>query len=165
MGPKCADGPDGALGPQTVHIRGTKTAYRGRGFPLTTPLRAVITELGDRGERLVTRPDGRPFDPIRFRNGPWCKAFHKTGLPYRRPYAMRHTFAIWSLLAGVHPERLVKLMGHGSKQMVYEVYGRYAEGIEHDARRVRDYLGLAEKNRPRGTVGGTPTVFEASTMI
>jgi len=72
-----------------------------------------------------------------------------------------HTFAIWSLVAGVHPERLVKLMGHGSKQMVYEAYGRYAEGIEHNADKLKDYLGPSERNRPRGTVGGTPAAPEA----
>ena len=37
--------------------------------------------------------------------------------------------------------RLVKLMGHASKQMVYEVYGNYVEGLEEDAEAIYDYFG------------------------
>ena len=39
-----------------------------------------------------------------------------------------------------HP-RSVKLMGHASKQMVYEVYGNYVEGFEGDGERIFDYMG------------------------
>ena len=32
-------------------------------------------------------------------------------------------------------------MGHASKQMVYEVYGNYVEGLEEDGERIFDYVG------------------------
>jgi len=32
-------------------------------------------------------------------------------------------------------------MGHGSKKMVYEVYGNYVEGLEKDAGRILEYFG------------------------
>jgi integrase len=32
-------------------------------------------------------------------------------------------------------------MGHGSKQMIYEVYGKYVEGTEEDADNIRAYFG------------------------
>jgi integrase len=32
-------------------------------------------------------------------------------------------------------------MGHGSKQMLYEVYGKYVEGLETDAGNILDYYG------------------------
>lgn len=35
----------------------------------------------------------------------------------------------------------VSRMGHGSKQMVYETYGRYIEGIEEDVDRIKAYFG------------------------
>lgn len=126
-----------------LRVRGTKTEYREREMPVTAALRRVLRELEDRAKdgQLVTRPDGRALCPVRFRNGPWKKALADAGVPYRRPYAMRHTFAIWRLVTGTHPERMVKLMGHGSKQMVYEVYGRYTEGLETDADAIREYLG------------------------
>jgi len=34
-------------------------------------------------------------------------------------YTARHSFAAWSLTIGINPLRLVQLMGHASKQMVY----------------------------------------------
>jgi integrase len=54
---------------------------------------------------------------------------------------MRHGFAAWSLLIGIGPLRLVRLNGHGSKQMVYEVYGNYIEGIESDYWDMLNYFG------------------------
>ena len=32
-------------------------------------------------------------------------------------------------------------MGHASKQMVYEVYGNYVEGLEEDAEAIYHYYG------------------------
>ena len=32
-------------------------------------------------------------------------------------------------------------MGHTSKQMVYEVYGNYVEGLEEDAPKIAAYFG------------------------
>jgi integrase len=42
---------------------------------------------------------------------------------------------------GMSMDRLVKLMGHGSKQMVYEVYGKYVEGLEADAEEILAFFG------------------------
>ncbi len=52
---------------------------------------------------------------------------------------------------GVEPLRLVNLMGHGSKRMIYEVYGNYVEGLEGDFWDILNYVGkdFAEtKKRP-----------------
>jgi integrase len=110
-------------------------------MPVSPPLRRVLDELGARakGEFLATLPDGLPLRARVFWTA-WKNGLKRAGLPYRRPYAARHTFAIWSLVTGVHPERLVRLMGHASKQMIYEVYGRYTEGLEEDAEVIREYL-------------------------
>ena len=60
---------------------------------------------------------------------------------YRTTYITRHTFAAWALAVGMNPDRLVALMGHNSKQMIYEVYGKYVKGLEKDAGRILEYLG------------------------
>lgn len=96
-------------------------------FPV--PLRARLSPrqapalrvecLREPGEYLVRLPNGKPFDACRFWRTAWKKALRDAGLPHRRPYATRHSFASWSLILGVNPTRLVSLMGHGSKQMVY----------------------------------------------
>jgi integrase len=120
-----------------------KTEYRRREIPVTVAIRRVMDEATARakGDYLLTMTSGIPFDGDNFRKNAWTRAFKRAGIPYRKLYALRHTFAAWSLIAGVHPERLVRLMGHGSKQMVYEVYGKYMEGLEMDRDRIREYLG------------------------
>lgn len=133
-----ADIADGML-----QIHGTKNRYRERAFPITEALQKTLRQLSDRcsGDRLITRPDGRDFSAVRFRNGPWRRVFSKTEIRYRRPYAMRHTFAAWSLRIGLHPDRVVELMGHGSRQMIWEVYGLKARGLDEDTKQLRCYMG------------------------
>jgi hypothetical protein len=92
---------------------------------------------------------GRIFDVDSFRKNPWTSAFKKAKLQYKVPYTMRHTFAAWALTLRIDPNRLVSLMGHGLKEMVYEVYGNHIEGLETDAGKIlryfgKDFLGLKE---------------------
>ena len=54
---------------------------------------------------------------------------------------MRHTFAAWALALRMDPNKLVNLMGHGSKKMIYEVYGNYVHGLETDAGKIFKYFG------------------------
>jgi len=37
--------------------------------------------------------------------------------------------------------RLVALMGHRDKKMVFEVYGNYVEGLEQDVMKILEYFG------------------------
>lgn len=69
------------------------------------------------------------------------KAVAAAGVRTRVPYATRHTFAAWSLIIDIDPLRLHKLMGHGSKKMVYEVYGAYVERLEEDREAIRAFFG------------------------
>lgn len=65
----------------------------------------------------------------------------REGFSHCVPYVLRHTFAAWSLAIGIDPNRLVNMMGHDSKQMVYEVYGNYVQGLEHDRKLILRYFG------------------------
>ncbi|MEW6490812.1 MAG: tyrosine-type recombinase/integrase [Thermodesulfobacteriota bacterium] len=132
-----------------------KTAYRARAIPLTAAIRRQLDLVRgrSRGKYPFRMRSGRAFESDNFRKNAWARAIRRAGLPARVPYAVRHTFAAWSLTAGMHPERLVRLMGHGSKKMIYEVYGRYVEGLESDAGMIRDYfgkdfLGLEKRHTP-----------------
>jgi len=64
---------------------------------------------------------------------------------------MRHTFAAWALTLRMDPNRLVSLMGHGSKKMIYEVYGNYVEGLETDAGKILEYFGSDFKGLKENT--------------
>lgn len=126
-------------GTESAHL---KTPYRTRELPMTRALWKRFSVLLARagGTHVVVRPDGEPFSARVFWTW-WNKAMDAAGLARRKPYTTRHTFAIWSLVIGVHPERVMALMGHGSREMVYRVYGRYRAGVEEDAAGIRAYFG------------------------
>jgi len=128
-----------------------KTKFRKRKLPITQAIRKCLDVAISRskGNYVFTMKSGRTFDNDSFRKNPWTSAFKKAGLPYKVPYAMRHSFAAWALTLRMDPNRLVDLMGHGSKEMVYDVYGKYVEDLEKDAGKIleyfgKDFLGLKE---------------------
>jgi integrase len=84
---------------------------------------------------------GKTFSAELFYRRAWVKAVKKAGILHRKPYATRHTFAAWALAIGIDPNRLVALMGHASKQMIYEVYGKYTDGLEKDRQAIQQYFG------------------------
>ena len=128
-----------------------KTEYRSRRLSITEALRERLDTVMERSENkyVFGMKSGRIFDVDSFRKNPWTTAFKKAGIPYKVPYTMRHTFAAWALALRMDPNRLVHLMGHGSKKMIYEVYGNYVEGLETDAGQIlqyfgKDFIGLKE---------------------
>ena len=130
-----------------------KTRYRIRKISITKRIRAILDEVLARTDSpyVFAQPDGKPYMRENFTERTWTKAVKKCNIPYRPPYSIRHSFAAWSLLIGIEPLRLVKLMGHGSKQMVYEVYGNYLDGIETEYWEILDYFGkdfIETKKRP-----------------
>lgn len=120
-----------------------KTEYRERKFLITQALRRLLDEAlsMSKGKYVFTMKSGRPFDVDSFRKNAWTSALKRTGIPYKVPYTTRHTFAAWALAMGTDPNRLTTLMGHGSKEMVYEVYGKYVDGLETDAGNITEYFG------------------------
>jgi integrase len=120
-----------------------KNKYRKRRLPITAALRKCLDSAISRsdGDYVFTMKSGRSFDIDSFRKNSWTSALKKAGVDYKVPYIMRHTFAAWSLTIGVDINRLENLMGHGSKQMIYEVYWKYVEGLETDAGNILDYYG------------------------
>ena len=93
------------------------------------------------GEYLFTMKDGETFKAELFQRRVWGKAMKVSGIKYRKPYSTRHTFCVWALTIGMNPMKLVNLMGHSSKQMVYQVYGEYVENLEDDVENIINYFG------------------------
>ncbi len=120
-----------------------KTDYRIRRIKITKAIHEILVKaiIDIKGENLFTLPDGRPFSAEKFQRLVWKRALEQAGIAYRKPYTTRHTFAAWSLTLGTDPNRLVSLMGHASKQMVYEVYGKYTQGLEEDREDILGYFG------------------------
>jgi integrase len=63
----------------------------------------------------------------------WVKAMDKSGLPFRRMYETRHTFASWALFKGETPEWVARTLGHVDTSMVFRTYSRYIPNLtRHD---------------------------------
>jgi integrase len=126
-----------------VEKKRVKTQYRRREIKITAAIQRVLDVfLGRAGDsnRLITLKSGKPLNCTKFRKV-WVAAEKAAGLPHRVPYVLRHSFAAWALAIGIDPNRLVSLMGHATKQMIYEVYGNYVEGLEEDRAAILAYMG------------------------
>jgi integrase len=139
---------DGHMLVQNSIVRGhekddLKTTFRNRKIVITDAIRRPLEVAAARSESeyIFSMKSGRQFDVDSFRKNVWTPALKKAGMEYKVPYTTRHTFCAWSLAVGMDPNRLVSLMGHGSKKMVYEVYGNYVEGLEKDADKILTYFG------------------------
>ena len=71
-----------------------------------------------------------------------AKALKESQIACKTPYSTRHSFCAWALTIGVNPMKVVNLMGHSSKQMVYQVYGDYVEDLEDDVDDIIRYFGV-----------------------
>jgi integrase len=79
-----------------------------------------------RSQRSPARLDTRLLFPAErdgyinldwFRRNEWTPAVKAAGLPGRTPYALRHTYAGWSIAAGIGPFELSRLMGSSVEQI------------------------------------------------
>lgn len=123
-----------------------KTKFRQRAIRITSSIRRILDVFLSRprdsdDDPLISRKSGKPLTHAAF-NAAWRTAEALTELPHHRvPYVLRHSFAAWALTIGVDMNRLVGLMGHASKAMVFEVYGEYVEGLEEDRYKILEYFG------------------------
>ncbi len=96
------------------------------------------------GDRVTVNPKGGPWDYKRLA-GRWRAAHAGTGIAYRNPYQLRHSFASNLLSEGENVALISKLLGHRTVQMTMQHYARWvAQGEE---------LGL---DRPPRRYGMTP---------
>jgi len=128
-----------------------KNDYRFRRVPMTEAIKRLINwmqVLCPNSLYLFPMENCSPFDGNSFRKIVWNKALEKSQIAYKTPYSTRHTFCAWALTIGMNPMKLVNLMGHSSKQMVYQVYGEYVEDLEDDIEDIINYFGRDFLIRP-----------------
>lgn len=109
----------------TIAVPGTKTEAAQRTIPLCAPARRLLNSRDRRP--LGDDPTDRIF-PMNFdewRDTRWKDAFTTTGLPYRPPYELRHTFATLALERGVPIETLSKLLGHTTIDITLKFYAKF----------------------------------------
>jgi integrase len=148
-----------------------KSRFRRRKIPVTKAIRKRLDEAASRteSEYVFAHPDGELYRREGFIERIWMPALKAAGVPYQPPYSMRHTFAAWSLTLRMDPLKLVRLMGHGSKQMVFDTYGNYVEGLEQDTLLILEYLGrdfIEPKYKiPASMMNGGNAVFPSPFML
>lgn len=119
-----------------------KNKYRTRRFKITKAIKSCLDEalLTAKDDRLFISATGLNYSCKRF-YGPWETSIKRSGLTFTKPYSTRHTFAAWSLATRITPLQLSNLMGHGSKEQVYETYGDWTYGLEEDFEDIRAFFG------------------------
>jgi integrase len=88
-------------------------------------------------------------------------ALKAAGLPHRRIYDMRHTFATWSLAAGMSIFTLARRMGT-SLQMIDRTYGHLAQDAEEQDRDLLDAYDVTARNGSGHAVGTEIDIGESS---
>jgi integrase len=100
-------------------------------------LRPKMREILER-QRELTKGFDSPYVFINSKGRPiqqenlgkvFRRALEKAGLPHRRMYETRHTFASWALAAGESPEWVARTLGHVDTTMVFRTYGRYIPNL------------------------------------
>jgi integrase len=122
-----------------VELPGTKTSGAWRTVHLTERGRNAIEAMPRSiATRRVFNIDGRPISWPYFTREVWHPALQLAELEKRPPYSLRHTFAYWSLRAGVPIATLAREMGHASTERTFSVYGGWCHEMGADAAALRE---------------------------
>jgi hypothetical protein len=95
---------------------------------------------------LFPAAGGGRIDIDNFRSREWLPALKAAGLPHRRIYDMRHTFATWSLAAGMSIFTLSRRMGT-SVRMIDATYGHLVRDADDQDRGLLDAYDAADSRR------------------
>ena len=111
----------------------------------STPARAAARAHGRRRSSdarqaprdPVPAPAGGRIDINNWRNRGWTPALEAAGVEHRRIYDLRHTYATWSLAAGIDIFTLARRMGTSVK-MIDRTYGHLVAGADDYERELLD---------------------------
>jgi integrase len=139
----------------------TKTERSRRRVPLRARTVAALERLERRRGILFPNAAGVRKDINGFRHREWTPSLEAAGVQHRRIYDLRHTYATWSLAAGVDIFTLSRRMGT-SVAMIDRTYGHLAAGADDYERELLDafdrraceangrYLGAEDDELPGG---------------
>jgi hypothetical protein len=68
------------------------------------------------------------MDPVVFHYKIWRPVMEASGLPYRKPHNLRHTYASLLLARGVSVAYVQAQLGHHSIQVTVDTYGHFIPG-------------------------------------
>jgi len=112
-----------------VHIRGTKSRYRDRWVPLSADARAVVDRRLQTTGPMLFAPEWKS-QHVAVCMKRWCP---KAGIERVIVKDLRRTFCSWMFNAGVPELATIRLMGHGSSDMVRRVYAQLSDATYESA--------------------------------
>jgi hypothetical protein len=68
------------------------------------------------------------IDPVTFHYKIWRPVMAASGLPYRKPHSLRHTYASLLLARGVSDAYVQAQLGHHSIKVTVDTYGHFIPG-------------------------------------
>jgi integrase len=93
---------------------------------------------------LFPAPEGGRIDTNNWRNRFWTPSPEAAGIKHRRIYDLRHTYATWSLAAGIDIFTLARRMGTSVK-MIDRTYGHLVAGADAYQRELLDAFDQGSK--------------------
>ncbi len=112
-------------------------------------------------ERVFSMPNGAPVHDDSFRNHVWAPILRRAGLRYRKPHALRHTFASILIEASESLKYVQEQLGHHSPAFTLAVYGHL---IPRGDRRAVDRLDDASIRNPRATEESSPDALASDSQ-
>ncbi len=128
-----------------VVLRGLKTLQEAESVVNSTPP----------PERVFSTPKGTAIDEVGFRVRVWARLLRQAGIRYRKPHALRHTFASLLIEHGEPLTYVQRQLGHHSPAFTLEVYGHL---LPRGDRRAVDALDDTTSRNPGATVSPVGTL-------
>jgi integrase len=114
-----------------------KTTGSSRSVPLRARVVRALERLPRRRGIVFPASEGGRIEINNWRNRLWTPSLAAAGIEHRRIYDLRHTYATWSLAAGVDIFTLARRMGTSVK-MIDQTYGHLVTGADVYERELLD---------------------------
>ena len=135
-------------------VKGTKTSAGRRSIPLNIIALYALQEqkaftflhndfvfMKMQTRVQLPKKELNRVDPDSFRKHQWSRVLKASGVRYRYPYQMRHTYATMHISSGENIWKIAKWLGHASPEMLFRHYGSFIEEFEQ-----KDTTGTREGN-------------------